>query len=177
MKRLFLFLLVVPVLLSAQTEEKVYKNSVFFEFSHFKSKLKKYPETETFNQIYKFNYYRLLLNKELVKLNLGAGIGFYGKEINNGYGFFEKMITSLYFKSFFGRNKHLGFIGAGALLIPDNWDIDFYIPVGYQFKLAPYLSGFFSFSQLMMTFDGETTWIWDAKSNTFTIDAGLGINF
>jgi hypothetical protein len=87
------------------------------------------------------------------------------------------MITSLYFKSFFGRNKHLGFIGAGALLVPDNWDIDFYIPIGYQFKLAPYLSGFFSFSQLMMTFDGETTWIWDAKSNTFTIDAGLGLNF
>jgi hypothetical protein len=177
MTRLFLFLLVVPVLLSAQTEEKVYKNSVFLEFSHFKSKLKKYPETETLNQIYKFNYYRLLLNKELVKLNIGAGIGFYGKEINNGYGFFEKMITSLYFKSFFGRDKHLGFIGAGSILSPYYWDVDFYIPIGYQFKIVPKLSGFISFSQLIMSFDGETTWIWDSYSNTYTIDAGLGLNF
>jgi len=177
MKRLFLFLLVVPVLLSAQTEEKVYKNSVLFEFSYFKSYLKSHPDYGSINQIYKINYYATLLHREFVKLKLGAGIGIYGESAGGDYGFIAHMNTSLYFKSFFGRDKHLGFIGAGSILSPYYWDVDFYIPIGYQFKIVPKLSGFISFSQLIMSFDGETTWIWDSYSNTYTIDAGLGLNF
>ena len=177
MKKLSLFLLLLPVLISAQTKDITYKNSVFFEFSYLKSYLKKNPDYGSINQIYKVNYYATLLHREFVKLKLGAGIGIYGESTGGDYGFIAHMNTNLYFKSYFGRDKHLGFIGAGGILSPYYWDMDFYIPVGYQFKILPKLSGFISFSQLLMSFDGETTWIWDSNYNTYTIDAGLGMNF
>lgn len=169
MKKLLLFILLVPVLLSAQTGDTISKNSVFFEFSYFQSGAK--------NQIYKINYYRILLNKEFVKLSLGAGWGIYGEALGEAAGLFPQMNTSLYFKSFFGRDKHLGFIGAGGSFSPYYLGVTIHLPVGYQFKLAPRLSGFISHSQFMMAFNGETTWIWETKHNTFTIDAGLGMNF
>lgn len=178
---IFLFLLAV---LSSHAQEKPYKYSLFFEFS-FVNKyfledpdyLKGNPKTNPNYLIYKLYVYGPLIKKKAIDLQLGGGIGINSKSQDNETGFFALMNAGLNLKALFGRKNHFAATGIRFLLSPNYNSLDVFIPAGYQFIIVPRLTGFLSFSQKLMTYDGTSEWIWDSDFNTFSIDTGIGYNF